>query len=187
MSQPSEGKLYVCHHCADNRTHSDLIQYDVTMLLQHRPSLGAKWGAELISGWGPFEFIDMCNAAGIEPVMTTTGVCDACTAEDMGDLIDYTHGDSSTTWGKRRIANGHPEPYDVKYFELGNEQYNPLYADQVANMEARATKLGMPKTFFYMNPNNAKWLTPADAAKVEKVGIKDHAVMDEHVGGGGGG
>ena len=79
MSQPSEGKLYVCHHCADNRAHSDLIQYDVTMLLQHRPSLGAKWGAELISGWGPFEFIDMCNAADIIPVMTTTGVCDACT------------------------------------------------------------------------------------------------------------
>jgi hypothetical protein len=53
-------------------------------------------------------------------------------------------------------------------------------------MEARATKLGMPQTLFYMNPNNARWLTPSDAAKVEKIGIKDHAVMDEHVGGGGG-
>ena len=76
--------------------------------------------------------------------------------------------------------------YNVTWFELGNEQYNPAYADQVANMEARASKLGMPDTMFYMNPNNANWLHPDDAAKVEAVGIKDHAVMDEHVGGGGG-
>ena len=52
-------------------------------------------------------------------------------------------------------------------------------------MEARAAKLGKPKTLFYMNPNNAKWLNPTDAAKVERVGIRDHAAMDAHVGGGG--
>ena len=44
----------------------------------------------------------------------------------------------------------------------------------------------MAKTMYYMNPNNARWLHADDAAKVEAVGIKDHAVMDEHVGGGGG-
>eukprot|EP00040_Diaphanoeca_grandis_P032005 m.192845 g.192845 ORF g.192845 m.192845 type:complete len:808 (-) comp32486_c0_seq1:486-2909(-) len=151
-----------------------------------RPSLGAEWGKELISGWGPFEFIDMCNAAGIEPVMTTTGVCTLCQPEDMGDLIEYAHGNESTAWGKRRFTDGHPKPYNVTWFELGNEQYNPMYADQVAAMESRAAGLGMANTMFYMNPNNARWLNPADAAKVEKVGIKDHAVMDEHVGGGGG-
>ena len=80
----------------------------------------------------------MCNAAGIEPVMTTTGVCDACQPEDMGDLIEYAHGDNTTAWGKQRIADGHPASYDVKFFELGNEQYNPMYADQVTNMEASA-------------------------------------------------
>ena len=90
----------------------------------------------------------MCNAAGIEPVVTTTGVCDACTPDAMGDLVEYCHGGADTTWGKRRIADGHPEAYDVKYFELGNEQYNPSYADQVTNMEARAAKLGMANTLF---------------------------------------
>lgn len=44
--------------------------------------------------------------------------------------------------GQKRIAYGHPDPYDVKYFELGNEQYNPLYPEQVKNMEERATGLG---------------------------------------------
>lgn len=51
--------------------------------------------------------------------------------------------------------------------QLGNEQYNPMYPEQVANMEARAAKLGMAQTMFYMNPNNANWLKPDDAAKVE--------------------
>jgi hypothetical protein len=44
-------------------------------------------------------------------------------------------------------------------------------------------KLGKAKTMFYMNPNNANWLKPADAAKLEAVGIKDHAVIDGYVGG----
>jgi alpha-L-arabinofuranosidase len=34
--------------------------------------------------------------------------------------------------GQSRIADGHPEPYDVEYFELGNEQYVVLRALQVA-------------------------------------------------------
>ena len=56
----------------------------------------------------------MCVAAGIEPVMTTTGVCDDCTPEAMGDLVEYCHGNESTTWGKQRIADGQPEIYNVK-------------------------------------------------------------------------
>ena len=34
--------------------------------------MGWEWGKSLVSGWGPFEFIDMCVAAGIEPVVTTS-------------------------------------------------------------------------------------------------------------------
>ena len=53
-------------------------------------------------------------------------------------------------------------------------------------MEAKAKELGHGGELFYMNPNNAHWLHPADAAKVEALGVKDHAVMDIHLGGGGG-
>jgi|EP01046_Picozoa_sp_COSAG06_P038202 hypothetical protein len=68
---------------------------------------------------------------------------------------------------------------------IGNEQYNPLFAEQVAAMEARATKLGLGKQFFYANPGNGRWLHPDDAAKVEALGLKDHATMSQHVGAGG--
>jgi alpha-L-arabinofuranosidase len=61
----------------------------------------------------------MCNAAGIEPVMTTTGVCPQCQPEDMGDLVDFAHGSADTVWGQKRISLGHPEPYNVTFFEVG--------------------------------------------------------------------
>ena len=38
------------------------------------------------------------------------------------DLIEYAYGNESTTWGKARIADGHPDPYKFRYIELGNEQ-----------------------------------------------------------------
>jgi hypothetical protein len=37
------------------------------------------------------------------------------------DFVEYCHGDSSTTWGAIRAADGHPEPYRVTVIEIGNE------------------------------------------------------------------
>ena len=34
----------------------------------------------------------------------------------------FCRGNSSTAQGAKRHADGHPAPYKVKYFELGNEQ-----------------------------------------------------------------
>ena len=42
----------------------------------------------------------------------------------MADLMDYVNGDATTVWGKKRVADGHPSPYRLKYIELGNEQFN---------------------------------------------------------------
>ena len=85
----------------------------------------------------------MANAMGIEPIMTTaaeatiSGSRDAtqaingrqndtsadavlcCSPEDMGDLVEYCWGNGSTHWGGIRAADGHPEPYRVRYYELG--------------------------------------------------------------------
>lgn len=78
-----------------------------------RASLGAKWGSELISGFGPFEFLDLCEEARIEPILTTTAqwgdqmaipldprnyTC--CSPADMADLIEYTSGDAETPMGR---------------------------------------------------------------------------------------
>ena len=50
-----------------------------------RPSVGAEWGSSLISSWGPFEMIDFCEAAGIQPIITTSKLGQT---QDFVDLVE---------------------------------------------------------------------------------------------------
>jgi len=150
-------------------------------------TVGNQWNTELITGWGIFEMIDMCNAAGIEPAITTT---DTSTPESWADLLEYCWGSAKTPMGKKRISDGHPEQYKVKIFELGNEEYNANYVDQVEAMEARATELGLGEQFLYMFPDNG-FLNSTDVQKASKLVekfpyIQSRMVVDLHVGSGGG-
>ena len=40
--------------------------------------------------------------------------------QDAVDEVEYALGDASTTWGAKRVANGHPAPYNLNYVEIGN-------------------------------------------------------------------
>ena len=41
------------------------------------------------------------------------------------DAIEYCNGDAKTTkWGALRAKNGHPEPFNLRLLEIGNENYN---------------------------------------------------------------
>ena len=40
------------------------------------------------------------------------------------DAIEYANGDGTTTYGAMRIKNGHVAPYNLKFIEIGNENYN---------------------------------------------------------------
>ena len=99
-----------------------------TGLPEFRPSVGAHWVNSLISGWGPFEMIDLCNALDIEPIVSLTRIQ---SPSDMADFVEYLHGDGTTPMGKQRAADGHPAKYEGYWFELGNEQTVPLFGSQV--------------------------------------------------------
>jgi len=145
-----------------------------------RASMGMTWGSSLISGWGLFEMIDLCNAAGIEPIITLS---ESQSNQDWSDLVEYCYGNSTTQWGAQRIADGHPNPYVVNTFELGNEQYNSNFVAQVQAMEAKAKSLGV--TLYYMFPTN-EGLNSADANKAQQDGLPINRIApDIHVGGGG--
>ena len=42
--------------------------------------------------------------------------------EDALDLVEFANGDISTTWGSKRAEMGHPEPFNMEYLCLGNEE-----------------------------------------------------------------
>jgi hypothetical protein len=87
----------------------------------YRASSTQTWQASLIGGWGPFEIIDVANAAGFEPIVTLAD--DVNSATDFADFVEYCWGNESTYWGSIRISeDGHPQPYNLTTIELGNEQ-----------------------------------------------------------------
>ena len=51
--------------------------------------------------------------------------------QDAIDLIEFANGDTSTTWGKLRVDMGHPEPFNLKFLGIGNEQWGPEYPERL--------------------------------------------------------
>ncbi len=47
--------------------------------------------------------------------------------QDAIDLIEFAKGDETTTWGKIRAQMGHPEPFEMDYIGIGNEQWGDYY------------------------------------------------------------
>jgi hypothetical protein len=149
-----------------------------------RGSMGHVWGDSLVSGWGLFEMVDLCNAADIVPIITLA--YDLNTVQDWADLVEYCWGDSSTTWGAIRYYNdSHPQPYNISIFELGNEQENPDFVQQVAAMEAKRVQIGAPPIHYMYPTNNGMSTSQAQAAIAAGLPISAIA-PDCHVGGGGG-
>lgn len=51
--------------------------------------------------------------------------------QDALDLIEFANGDTNTEWGKLRAEMGHPEPFNMKYIGVGNEQWGTEYVDRL--------------------------------------------------------
>lgn len=50
--------------------------------------------------------------------------------QDMLDLVEFCRGDVNSTWGKVRASLGHPEPFELKYICVGNENENMDYFER---------------------------------------------------------
>ena len=99
-----------------------------------RPPYVGTWYPYSSNGWAIFDFLNFCEQAGFlgVPALNSNEA-----PQDMADFMQYVNGPSTSTWGKQRAADGHPEPYNLKYFEFGNEEtINVAY---VAKFESMAT------------------------------------------------
>lgn len=73
------------------------------------------------SDFGIDEFIHFSRLIGAEPYLTAnfgTG-----SPEQAREWVEYCNGPATSEWGARRAANGHPEPYNVKTWGVGNESW----------------------------------------------------------------
>jgi len=79
------------------------------------------WHAVQPNDVGTDEFLTLCRLLGVDPYITVNaGFGDAWSA---AELVEYTNGAVTTPMGKWRAANGHPQPYHVKLWGIGNEPW----------------------------------------------------------------
>lgn len=88
------------------------------------------WDDRDANNLGTDEFIQLCRRIGAEPLIVfNIGFRDArnldraAYVQEALDWMEYCNGPATSQWGKVRAANGHPEPYNVKYWEIGNETW----------------------------------------------------------------
>lgn len=78
--------------------------------------------------FGTDEFLQWCKKIGTEPYINFNMGNDPVYGGSLGDAlswIEYVNGSTETTFGKKRAFNGQEEPYGVKYWGIGNENYGP--------------------------------------------------------------
>ena len=51
--------------------------------------------------------------------------------DDCLDLIEFANGPADSKWGKIRADMGHPEPFNMKYIGVGNEQWGEFYYERL--------------------------------------------------------
>jgi alpha-N-arabinofuranosidase len=124
------------------------------------------WEDQDINSFGTDEYMAFCKKTGAKPLLViNTGLlksgCGApaqfllASEEDYLpyalDWLEYCNGDASTPMGQLRAANGHPEPYDVVYWELDNETWAAGVEDYIEKVKAfapairaKAKELGTP-------------------------------------------
>ncbi|GEN77212.1 alpha-L-arabinofuranosidase C-terminal domain-containing protein [Chryseobacterium hagamense] len=95
-------------------------------------------------GLGFFEYFQLAEDLGAEPlpILSCGMACQFNTAElvkmedldpyvqDALDLIEFANGNSDTKWGKIRAEMGHPQPFNMKFIGVGNEQWGADYIER---------------------------------------------------------
>jgi alpha-L-arabinofuranosidase len=119
--------------------------------IEQRRGQANLWGYHQSVGLGYFEYFQFCEDVGAKPLpVVPAGVC--CQnadhqggtgqrglplnempayIQDVLDLIEWANGPATSTWGAKRAAAGHPEPFHLQYLGVGNEEHiTPVFKER---------------------------------------------------------
>jgi alpha-L-arabinofuranosidase len=76
-------------------------------------------------GFGTDEYLDLTRQLRADPLIVLPAPDDKPASLDYAmNWVHYVNDPPTTTWGRMRARNGHPEPYGVRYFQIDNEPMN---------------------------------------------------------------
>jgi len=85
------------------------------------PSFDKAWGVEDPNTFGTDEFVKWCRLVGCEPYICTNA--GTGTQEEMSDWVEYCNLQEKGRNARLRKKNGSHEPFNVRYWSIGNENY----------------------------------------------------------------
>lgn len=155
--------------------------------LEDREGTYSPWGYWSSDGFGYYEFLQFSEDLGADALfVVNVGV--SCSmrsgtfleddalpglVQDALDAIEYAIGPASSTWGALRARHGHPEPFPLKYIEIGNEQRGERYGRRVA-IFYKAIKEKYP----HLRIALSSWIAGIDQRIIDAAGRID--IVDEH-------
>lgn len=115
-----------------------------------RPGHMCCWGYRSSDGFGLPEYLLWCKQLGAEPVLAlfagyvlsrehvNAGSPEmALYTQEALEEIEYVSGPADSPWGKKRAADGFPEPFPLHYVEIGNEDW----FDRSGSYDGRFTEM----------------------------------------------
>ncbi|KAF9003031.1 glycoside hydrolase superfamily [Cyathus striatus] len=118
-------------------------------LRPRRPELA--WLTEESNQFGTDEFMRWCREMDVEPYLCFnmgTG-----TLEDALSWLEYCNSSANTHYANLRRKNGHEEPYNVKYWSLGNEVWGPWQVGQMESQDYAKKAFQWAKALRLLDPS----------------------------------
>jgi len=104
--------------------------------IEQRPTHMSPWRYRSSDGMGLLEFLEWAEDLNMEPILAVyaglhidggariiTGDALKPHVQEALDEIEYVTGSTGTTWGARRAKDGHPQPFKLRFVEIGNEDW----------------------------------------------------------------
>lgn len=145
-----------------------------------RPGQQLMWHYRATNGLGFHEYLQICEDLHLEPmyVINCGLTCQGRYAEltegeeleillqEAFDAIEYATAPADTKWGTMRAEAGHPEPFGMKYIEIGNENIGQEYCERYEKFY-KELKKRYPELIYISNIHTEKEGHPTE-------------VVDEH-------
>ncbi len=126
--------------------------------------VNTNWGGVVEdNSFGTHEFLELCEQIGCEPYIN--GNVGSGTVREMAEWVEYLNSDGDSTVVQKRWANGRKDPWHVKYWGVGNENWGcggnmrpEFYADQYRRFNTFCRNYGKNKLYrIACGPNVDDW------------------------------
>jgi alpha-L-arabinofuranosidase len=156
--------------------------------IANRPGHNGSWGYRASDGLGLLEFLIWAEDMGAEPLLAVyagysldgdhidAGPLLKPYVDDALNEIEYVTGNINTYWGAKRAEDGHPEPFKLKYVEIGNEDW----FDRSNSYDGRFNQFREAIEAKYPQLICISTIADAQFPQIKVESGKPPAVVDEH-------